>query len=178
MGKDKGLLLSDGKTWSEIARLKMEELQLPVVLSISWTQEEDYSALFKRTELITDDSLLNIFGPLRGILSTHIHFPEEDILVLAVDMRNMKTSILQELMDVFHESSEFEAYVFTRKNYVEPLCAIYTSRGLSKIISAYRREGLAKHSLISVLENLNAKYLSVQESEEDCFLNFNTPDDL
>ncbi|HZX74804.1 MAG TPA: molybdenum cofactor guanylyltransferase [Cyclobacteriaceae bacterium] len=177
MGDDKGMLLSGNKTWAQIAKEKIEAINLRLAVSINPAQIEKYQSVFKKDELIVDATELDMASPLRGILSAHLHFPDEDILVLACDMPNMQTLVLEGLLKYYQKNS-FEAVAFMNGIQIEPMCAVYSSRGLTKILSIYRGNNLTRHSLMNVLEILNAQYIKVDESWQPYFRNFNSPEDL
>lgn len=175
MGNDKGLLLSGNKTWAQIAKEKVETLTLPVVMSINSAQIEKYQAVFKKDELIVD--AVDMASPLRGILSVHLRFPIEDILVLACDMPAMHMLVLNRLLK-YYQKNTHEAVAFKNGTRIEPMCAVYSSRGLSKILSLYKSNSLSKPSLMHVLEILHADFLVAEESWQPYFRNFNSPEDL
>src|SRR6478735_4263066 len=103
MGDDKGMLLSGNKTWAQIAKEKIEAINLRLAVSINPAQIEKYQSVFKKDELIVDATELDMASPLHGILSAHLHFPDEDILVLACDMPNMQTLVLEELLKYYQK---------------------------------------------------------------------------
>jgi molybdenum cofactor guanylyltransferase len=178
MGDDKGLLLSDNTTWAQIAKNKAEALGLHVLLSVNSQQVETYSKIFHDTTLVVDDETLEVAGPLAGLLSVHVRFPSEDILVLACDMLNMQPLVLEELLSQSGINDQAEAVAFLNHGQVEPLCAVYSARGLAKILSLYKKNVLKKHSLKSVLEILTTHIIPVRENQGSYFKNFNSPDDL
>jgi molybdenum cofactor guanylyltransferase len=59
-------------------------MNLPTVFSVNEVQVEKYRLLFPKEELIVDDAELALAGPLLGVLSVHIRFPSEDLMVLVV----------------------------------------------------------------------------------------------
>src|SRR5215208_1603271 len=112
MGKDKGLLKLYAKTWAQIAIDKLAQLDMPVVLSVNELQYEEYPSTFSIEQLIKDDNSLQLHGPLAGMLSVHRQFPVEDLFALACDMPLMEPGLLQELLDRYHEHTEYDAYIF------------------------------------------------------------------
>ena len=178
MGMDKGLLQFNGISWAQSAANKMAELNIPVYLSISEAQAENYAEIFPRTDLITDVSSLDIRGPLSGLLAAHLQHPLEDIFVLACDMPQMNSSVLQELRDIYLRGEGFGAYVFKVGSRPEPVCAIYTARSLGFILQQYNQQQLARHGLSQLLEKLNACFIPVESAQEKYFGNFNSPSSL
>jgi molybdopterin-guanine dinucleotide biosynthesis protein A len=177
MGVDKGLLMSGTKTWAQIAKEKLVSLDISVVLSINEKQVEKYQSIFRSDELVIDAADLDVAGPLLGILSVHNSFPDEDLVIMACDMLCMETLVLKELLRN-EENNKYEAIVFVNNNMVEPLCAIYSARGLAKILLLHKSNGLTRHSLKYVLEKLNTKLIDIDERWSSYFTNFNGVDDL
>jgi len=177
MGDDKGLLMLDNRIWAQHAKEKIAALNLPVMLSINSDQVEPYQLFFKKGELIVDADDINIAGPLLGILSAHLKFPNEDILVLACDMPNMQMPVLKELLACYQKGSH-EAIAFINGDQLEPMCAVYSSGGLAEILSLYKNNNLDRHSMMHALEILDTDFIKAKESWQPYFRNFNSPDDL
>ena len=178
MGDDKGLLLFRNKTWAQIAKEKLSPLSTEVLLSVNSNQFEKYRLVFKNEELVDDNTELDIAGPLLGLLSVHLKFPKENLLVLACDMLDMQTFVLEQLIHKYVSDKHFEAIAFTSHGQVEPLCAVYSANGLSRIYSAYQNKSLTKHSMMHVLEILDTDFIPAPESWNPYFKNFNLPADL
>ncbi|MEO6720566.1 MAG: molybdenum cofactor guanylyltransferase [Ferruginibacter sp.] len=174
MGTDKGLLTSQATTWAQSAMDKLKTLLCPVVLSVNAAQLESYSAVFDASILITDDLALDIRGPLCGLLSVHKTYPDEDLFVLACDMPFMKTEVLQELVDVYRDSQHFNAFVYSNNNEPEPLCGIYTSKGLAYTLQLYQEDKLPKHSMKYMLDHLDTLILPLKDDQKKYFLNINS----
>jgi molybdenum cofactor guanylyltransferase len=56
-------------------------------------------------------------------------------MVLACDLPNMNQSVLEKLQEEHLKNSDSDAFVFKFAEQVEPLCGIYTSKGLAKILN-------------------------------------------
>lgn len=177
MGQDKGLIHCSNYTWAEAAAKKIDALSLPVVCSVAQHNLAAYQALFQEQQLITDDTALPVGGPLKGILSVHRQFPEEDLLVLAVDMPAMNKAILLHLLDTA-KKNVFEAFVFQNNERLEPLCAVYTTAGLRRIMAMIQCGALARFSMHYVLEQLQTKIIPLSDDDSKRFSNINTPEDL
>jgi molybdopterin-guanine dinucleotide biosynthesis protein A len=175
MGTDKGLIISGGKNWVLLAFEKLVALHIPVKVSINSSQKESYQLFFDHQQLIVDDESLKVGGPLLGLLSAHLLHPDEDLFILACDLQLMQKDLLNRLADAERKSSGYEAYVFTRGGFCEPLCAIYKSAGLKKMIADYNEDNLSKFSMKSVLNRLKVFELELSEEEQSAFKNFNTP---
>ncbi len=173
MGTDKGLLKAGEKSWVQAAAEKMQELNLPVYISVNAEQAPAYSELFTAEKLILDDSALDVHGPLRGVLTVHQHFPMQDLFTLACDLPLMELPVLQQLLDVYHGDSTDAAFVFTNDGEPEPLCAIYSARGLAHIRTMREQQQLTKHSMKFILEHVDTCYIPLEEHQKKAFQNFN-----
>jgi molybdopterin-guanine dinucleotide biosynthesis protein A len=158
MGSDKGLLKLHANTWAQTAMDKMSTLSLPVVLSVNERQLADYAAIFPDTPLITDHESLKLKGPLCGVLSVHLRYPSEDMVVLACDMPLLDPVLLQNLLTSYRQEPASHAFVYTLDGEPEPLCAIYKSKGLAHIIQLYHSQQLPKHSMKYMLEHRTYSY--------------------
>ena len=177
MGTDKGLLEHQSLAWAELAANKLGSVELPVALSVNELQFSNYSTKFSQFSIIKDNTSIEVHGPLKGILSVHLQFPEQDLFVLACDMAAMHPEVMTYLISTGQGKNE-EAFVFLNENLAEPLCAIYTAEGLKKIYERYKHGQLKKNSLQHVLENLNTSYLTIPNNWKSYFNNYNSPDDL
>jgi molybdopterin-guanine dinucleotide biosynthesis protein A len=174
MGTDKGLIPLLDKNWAMIAAEKLSTLNIPVRLSINPRQKNNYEQFFAEELLLLDDESLGIGGPLLGLLSVHLLHPSEDLFILACDLPLMKNSLLKALYAIEQDNSEYEAFVFTTHGAAEPLCAIYKSNGLRKVVDKLSTNALIKYSMKSVLSVLKVLEVEVAEEDQEAFRNFNT----
>jgi molybdopterin-guanine dinucleotide biosynthesis protein A len=115
MGRDKGLIESQNKTWVQLATVKLEELEIPVVISINEKQRESYEKVLPGKTVIVDDSTIALKGPVAALLSVHLQYPGEDLFVLACDLPLMETSILDDLYRSYLNNSDFRLlFILTR----------------------------------------------------------------
>jgi molybdenum cofactor guanylyltransferase len=177
MGLDKGLLLQNDLTWVAAAVSKLSSLQIPVVVSINKTQANVYSKMISISKLIVDDDNILVKGPLLGISSVHQEFPDEDLLVLACDIIDMHTTQLRDLLE-FYKKGLHDAYVYTTNDKTEPLCAIYTSKGLKHILDLHHQKKLARFSMMYILECVATNYIPVSDNSVKYFANYNSSEDL
>src|SRR6188474_498182 len=98
MGSDKGLLVLNNKTWTQKAIDTLSNFQIPIVISVNKNQYHDYSLIFPADTLIPDDPTLQLHGPLCGLLSVNLKYPEEDLLIVACDMPLMDTEFIKQLL--------------------------------------------------------------------------------
>ena len=178
MGSDKGLLKLEAKTWAQTAVDKFVELKIPAVLSVNELQHTEYQSIFSADQLVKDNDTLDIHGPLGGVLSIHIQYPDKDIFALACDMPLMQASIMKVLVDHYEQYPGHEAYVFTNNDEPEPLCAIYKAKGLASILSMYQTNGLQKHSMKFMLDHLMVHRIPLSDEEKRSFRNFNAHAEL
>ncbi len=178
MGSDKGLLKLDAKTWAQAAVDKMALLNIPVKLSVNTTQYAAYGAFFSPDHLIVDDASLPLKGPLRGVLSAHLQYPTEDLFIFACDMPLMEPFLLKKLLDQFLLHSSFDAHLFTNDTEPEPLCGIYSARGLSTVLAMMYDGRLVKHSMKFMLDHLSVNAIPATNEQKDYFRNFNTYNEL
>ena len=175
MGRDKGLIETNGKPWARIALEKLNAVGVNALVSVNPHQVHEYQLYFNKQELILDRADLRIQGPLIGVLSTYLSHPE-DIVVLACDMINMEPFILKRLLEEYQQNNA-EAIAFKGEN-VEPLCAIYSARSLRKIKSLYDAGSLENHSMKNILEIVESIYLPINEDWRPLFKNSNSLEEL
>ncbi len=178
MNSDKGMLTSSGKAWVQVAADKIKGINIPFIVSVNDIQYKDYSSLFISSQLIIDNEILKIKGPLCGVLSVHLQYPVEDLFVLACDMPLMDTLILNKLINIYKEHSSADAFVFTNDGEAEPLCGIYTAKSLSYILNLYQEDKLIKHSMKFMLEHINTITIPISDDQKKYFKNINTHAEL
>jgi len=178
MGTDKGLLKIQANTWVQTAVDKLVELQIPVVISVNRNQYAEYATVFSTQQLIVDNESLQLKGPLYGVLSAHMQYPHEDFVVLACDMPLLETGLIKELLTLYHQHHENEAFVFTNDGEPEPLCGIYKSKGLAHILQLYNSGQLARHSMKFMLEHISTRTIPIPADKKSCFRNFNAHAEL
>jgi molybdopterin-guanine dinucleotide biosynthesis protein A len=176
MGSDKGLLKEGEDTWAELAARKLTAIGLPPVVSVNAQQAEVYENIFEQEQLIIDKEDLGFKAPLAGLLSVHLSLPGEDLFVLACDIKDITTALLQNLYNGFRKDAA-EAFVYTSPGMHQPLCGIYTAAGLKRINEILRAGTLKKYSMMHVLQVLNTVYIPVNEEDIPCFKNYNNPEE-
>jgi molybdopterin-guanine dinucleotide biosynthesis protein A len=177
MGKDKGLLLKDNRTWAELAYGKFLEIGLPVKISINNSQKELYSKLFNETDLIED--YVRVPGPLAGLLSVNGKMPGEDILLLACDLTDISESTMNELIDIYLKKKDtFDFFVFINDHELEPLFGIYTDRGLRIVWQLIEEGKIDKFSMKHILETGKTFATPLRAEQQMEFKNYNERKDL
>jgi molybdopterin-guanine dinucleotide biosynthesis protein A len=173
MGEDKGLLKMKEKNWAEHAYNKLRQLDIPVVISVNNNQLADYSSIFNPEQLTVDHANLHIKGPLCGVLSVHLQYPEQDLFVLACDILNMEYVMIEFLYRIFYTDQASEAYLFLNDKEPEPLCAIYKAVALKHIYQMYISGQLPKHSMKFALEQMHVSTFPITDSQKIYFQNYN-----
>lgn len=170
MGSDKGLLKTQGKTWSEQVAEKLTQLKIPVVISLNAGQYASYSTLFPNTTLIIDK--LSIKGPLNGLLSVHDTYPEKDLLLMACDMLDMQESTLEVLIRSREKMPGKDFYVYEHEGFLEPFCAIYTAKGMARVYQQFKQGQIQRFSLHDRFEKGDTLYIPVKNTSS--FNNYNS----
>ena len=178
MGTDKGLIKLHAKTWAQTAADKITALHLNVFLSVNAIQHDGYLSVFHEAQLIKDNSDLSVSGPLAGVLSVHLQHPDDDLFILACDMPLMEGIVLNELLTIYGEHPTADAYVFTNDGEPEPLCAIYTAKGLAYIAHLLAANQLTRHSMKFMLEHIHTFLIPLAEEQKKYFRNFNAHAEL
>ncbi len=178
MGSDKGLLVHEAKTWAQTAFYKLAVLNISIKFSVNDMQQSEYAKVFTAEKLIVDDTSISIKGPLLGVLSAHLQNPNDDFFLLACDLPLMEPNLLKELFSFYLQSNKYEAYIFTSNKEPEPLCGIYTSNALKKIIALQKENKLLKHSMKFILSKLVVCEITLLESQKIFFRNFNAHADI
>ncbi|MEJ7778582.1 MAG: molybdenum cofactor guanylyltransferase [Daejeonella sp.] len=171
MGTDKGLLLKNGKSWARFVADKILALNIPFKISINPNQVNEYGVIFKDEELIVDQ--VDISGPLKGILSAHLQYPEKNWLILACDMLEMDVETLQRLLKAAQEVPGNEFYVYKNEKFYEPFGGIYTAAGLQKLYELYRNNLLTNFSMQYVLNKFETYSISIKNNNT-AFSNYNS----
>jgi len=170
MSRDKGLLPLGTNNWAGRAFGKLEQLSIPVCLSVNPRQVPAYRQFFSSEQLIIDQT--DASGPLKGLLSVHLKFPDDDLLLLACDMTEMDTNTLKTLKDSAAIFPGFDYYVYAQEDFIEPLCAIYTSISLKRRYLEFEHGNLPGFSLYKLIKKGNYKTLPIKNLQS--FNNHNT----
>ena len=178
LGCDNGLLKLEAKTWAQTAVDKLNTLNIPVKLSVNRQQHNDYAEVFTAGDLVVDAASLQLHGPLLGVLSSHLQYPGEDLFVFACDMPLIEPALLEELYTHYEQNPDHDAFVFMNDHEPEPLCAVYTARGLSTIFGMLQSGNLTKHSMKFMLDHLSIFTVALKEEQKKQFRNFNAHAEL
>ena len=169
MGADKGLIEQNGKTWAELVAGKLISLNIPLIVSINEQQEDAYGKLFPAEKIIIDS--IDINGPLKGLLSVYLKYPEQDFLLMACDLIDMDEPTIKTLVAHYKTNKGFDFFVY-HHDYAEPFCAIYTSHGLKPVFEKAVHHALVKFSFQNILDE--GKTLRIPLTNKSAFNNYNT----
>lgn len=178
MGSDKGLLLLEADTWVQTSVDCLSVFEPPALISVNQNQFNTYRNIFKEELLVVDNDSLQLKGPLKGVLSVHLCRPTDDLIVLACDMPLMTKNTIMLLNNSYEANPGYDAYVFTNNDLPEPLCAIYTAKGLSSIHEEYKQGKLLKHSMKYMIAKLNSFFIPIPNELLNDFRNFNAHSEL
>jgi len=112
-------------------------------------------------------------GPVAGILSALLEYPDVDWLVVACDLPNIDADTILHLVEQRDDEYPFIAYTSSFDGLPEPLCAVYRS-GCAEIVQRFVDDGvicprkILIRSATRLLDQPNPRALD----------NVNTPGDL
>lgn len=176
MGQDKGLLTMQALTWAERACRQLAAIAGTVAISVNHTQITAYREALPH-ELLADNDSLTVQGPLKGLFTAHLQWPEEDWLILACDMIYMEAPPLQQLVSYFDQQQP-EAVIYTSAQGLEPLCGIYSAAALKRLLTFYLQGKGRKYSMQYALTQLTFVALPLPAAWQPYFANMNTPEQL
>lgn len=171
MGRDKGLLETKNTPWAKSIANIFVNLEIEYVLSINAAQIEPYAQLFDDSKLIVDSDF-QVRGPLRGLLSIYKKNPARDLLLIACDLQDMDTATVDKLTQFYLANKDQQYLAYKVQNFIEPLCAIYTSKALKDLYALTMQDALKSFSLQKIINDGTSKFISIGAS--DSFKNYNT----
>ena len=171
MGRDKAFLEIDGVALWQRQLQTLHELAPPEIFLAGPTQPEWIET---GLEIVADVGI--DVGPLGGLVAVLRRCKNTRLLVLAVDLPNMTSELLKQLLAM---SSNDVGVVPKRNERFEPLAAVYPARCLALAESClnageYSLQQLARCATSSGVMTAKA----IAENEESLFFNLNTPVDL
>jgi molybdenum cofactor guanylyltransferase len=169
MGTDKGLM-GNPQPWVLRAMQQLHQMELETFVSINTTQQEAYRAIIATELLIEDSDNFTAKGPILGVLSC-FEKQNNNILALACDMPFITTTVLEILLANYHQHPDFDVYLFEKEGNLEPLCGIYTTKGLEKIQDFLQ---LGNFSMRFFLSKLNVFVLPLAAEFYQDFTNVNS----
>ena len=171
MGTDKAFLEIEGvPLWRRQLRV-LQELQ-PHQLFIAGPTHDEWQ---ETNCIIIPDAEANA-GPLAGIVAALQRSSAPLLLVLAIDLPNMSTHYLRDLVDCCHAGGGIVPSYGERS---EPLAAVYplASLRIAEACLASRDRSVQRFAARCVAEG-HATEKEITRDERPLFLNMNTPEDL
>ena len=178
MGSDKGLLPIEKNVWAQLAYNKITSLGFACKVSISQEQIAAYTPYFSSDKFIVDQ-LNPSGGPIAGLLSVHLQAVENDLLVLACDMKDISVATIQVLLTVYEsKKNDYDFFVYKNEENWEPLLGIYSSKGLKRIYTLFKDGKLKNNSMKNVLDISNTFFIPLTSEQQVEFKNYNEAKDL
>jgi molybdopterin-guanine dinucleotide biosynthesis protein A len=174
MGSDKGLLPIRNTIWAKYMHEKLAALHIPVVYSINPHQVDSYSEYISRDVTVIDNS--EVPGPVNGLLSAHLQYPHNNLLLMACDMLDLDTATITAIVNDYIADSTFDFYVYQDEEYAQPFCGIYTMTGLEKVAGRLMIGRLQQHSFQAILDEGYTRRLPI--SNKTVFRNYNSQEDI
>ena len=169
MGRDKALLVRDGKSQLSHVVALLESVSDRVFVSTRREQKEESER--SQFEQIVDG--YEGIGPVAGILSAMDAYPDVHWLIVACDLANIDEPTLSYLLENHSIKQPFTAFKSSYDELPEPLCAFYRY-GSEAIIRQFVDDGIVCPRKIMIRSD--SKLLD--QPNPDALDNINTPDDL
>lgn len=169
MGRDKALLVRDGRSQLDYVTALLEAVTDRVFISTRPEQEND--AERSRFAQIVDR--YDGIGPVAGILSAMDAHPDVSWLIVACDLPNIDQATLEYLLEHRSAQQPFTAFRSSYDSLPEPLCALYRP-GSDAIVRRFVDEGVVCPRKILIRSDT---YL-LEQPHPEALDNVNTPDDL
>jgi len=169
MGRDKALLVRDGRSQLAHIAALLEGITDRVYVSSRQEQQDDPER--SRFENIVDR--YEGIGPIAGILSAMDAHPETDWLVVACDLPNIDERTLSFLIERSKPEKPFTAFKSSYDGLPEPLCALYRL-GSRAVIRQFVEDGIVCPRKILIRSDTAL----LEQPDPLALDNINTPDDL
>lgn len=169
MGRDKALLIRDGRSQLAHIAALLEGITERVYVSSRQEQQDDPER--SRFENIVDRYAG--IGPVAGILSAMDAHPDINWLVVACDLPNINATTLSFLLEKSDPKQLFTAFKSNYDGLPEPLCALYRS-GSDAIIRRFVEDGIVCPRKILIRSDTQL----LEQPDPAALDNINTPDDL
>ena len=177
MGSDKGLIQADGTVRSKIIYNLLKKRFPDVYVSIREDQEHSYKEYFNSETFIFDSlDFPSLRGPLLGLTSFSVSFPDEYFFVLACDMPDMHESVIDLILNKVKSEKNFDCYAAYADGRIEPLCGIYTSSSVLNYIKNTFPANADDLSLHTMIESLQHIKVEIPSNLLKYMKNYNYPD--
>ncbi len=174
MGKDKSSLKVGGQLLldktSNLLRVYCKEV------FVSCRQEQSNQEHLKNMPKIFDSA--GEIGPLGGIISA-LDELKSDIFVVACDLPNLNTQIMDSIFEEYNKNTHTNAITFfnTQRGHIEPLCSIYKYEIIDDLKAKANEEIYCPNKILNTLQNVTKIDLK-NDTELEGIANMNTPQDF
>jgi len=111
-------------------------------------------------------------GPIGGILSAMLQYPDVDWFVLAVDLPFVTQTTIQNLLMNHDPSKNATVYKSTHDGLPEPLCALYTCQGQTAMKNYVQNGNVCPRKFL-----INSDIALLEQIEPNSLDNINHPDE-
>ncbi|MBX7052325.1 MAG: NTP transferase domain-containing protein [Flavobacteriales bacterium] len=169
MGKDKALLAYHGKPQYQYLYQLLEDEGIVPFISCREEQRDFFEDHGCRT--ITD-RILGV-GPLGGIISAFMRYPDHAWLVLACDLPLLDTDVIRQLMRERRPGALATSYQSPFDRFPEPLIAIWEPSSYPRIMQLVAQGISCPRKVL-----INSPVHIIHATDPDKLANVNSPDDL
>jgi len=169
MGRDKALLVRDGRSQLDYVATLLETVTNRVFVSTRQEQKNDT----ERSRFAQIVDRYDGIGPVAGILSAMDAHPDVSWLIVACDLPNVDQVTLQYLLEHRSATQPFTAFKSSYDGLPEPLCALYRS-GSDAIVRRFVDDGIVCPRKILI----RSATCLLEQPHPAALDNINTPDDL
>ncbi|MFT7105066.1 MAG: molybdopterin-guanine dinucleotide biosynthesis protein A [Flavobacteriales bacterium] len=166
MGKDKTVLNLHGKPQFEHLASLLDPLCDQVYISVSAVHTVD------TTREVIPDKFTGL-GPYAAILSAFQQDPDAAWLVLASDLPNITSSVLEQLIDQRASSKLATAFLNSETGFPDPLCTLWEPSSHPRLL-----EFLALGYSCPRKVLINSSISVIKPIDANALFNLNTPEDL
>jgi molybdopterin-guanine dinucleotide biosynthesis protein A len=169
MGQDKALISHHGVPQYEYLAEVCQGLGMETFISCRAEQQEQFSASGHQVII---DSLHNQ-GPLGGIISAFMKYPDNAWMVLASDIPLLDKNVLNELISQRDTSKNATAFISSYDGFPEPLIAIWEPKSYMRIMEFIAMGYDCPRKVL-----INTPTHLIVPTEPHKLTNVNTPDEL
>lgn len=169
MGRDKALLVRDGRSQLDYVATLLETVTNRVFVSTRQEQKNDT----ERSRFAQIVDRYDGIGPVAGILSAMDAHPGVSWLIVACDLPNIDQATLEYLLDNCSAEQPFTAFRSSYDGLPEPLCAVYRP-GCDAIVRQFVDDGIVCPRKILIRSDTHL----LEQPDPRALDNVNTPDDL
>lgn len=169
LGQEKALLNFHGQSQFSFLFALLESSLGKALLSCRKSQEAIFPAVLPK---VFDSLLYENAGPLTGILSAHLQYPDEDLLVLACDYPAVNKQTLGKFLQKL-TVGELTIFYNSESGFYESVLGYYPRLVLNELDIFYKSGGRSIQDYIRF--NTVKPYTP---TEEGFFANINTHEDL